>query len=368
MPDLTALSRAEQIGQFFFLGLPGPAFDEETRALLDEIRPGGVVVFARSAQNGAQLRQLLDDVRAALPVAPLIGIDQEGGLVDRLRRVTTPIPAPRAIREAGDPAHARELGRITGQVLRLLGVNMNFAPVVDFLDETRMHNNGLLTRVLGLSPDAVAEMAEIYLDGLQSEGIFGCLKHFPGIGAGAVDAHEDLPSINLTRTEIGGLDLVPYQKLFAQDAVNAVMIGHGYYPQLSPQNPPVSATLDEYIVTKLLREELGFRHLVVTDDMEMGAVAKHVGFEQAIVEAFRAGSDMILICATPELMRRGYHALTQAINDGTISENRVQASLAHIAAVKANTPPVAPFDAVRLQELSGEIAALNQKLNYSYGR
>jgi beta-N-acetylhexosaminidase len=368
MLDLAALSRAEQIGQFFFLGLPGPAFDDETRALLEDIRPGGVVVFARSAQNGAQLRQLLDDVRAALPVEPLIAIDQEGGLVDRLRRVVTPIPSARALREAGDIEHARTLARLTGQVLRLLGCNMNFAPVVDFLDDKRMHNNGLLTRVLGLSPESVANLAQNYLAALQAEGVLGCLKHFPGIGAGAVDPHEDLPVINLNRAEIEAQDLVPYKHLFANNLVSSVMIGHGYYPNLSPRNPPAPSTLDRYIVTDLLRGELGYRGLVVTDDLEMGAVTKHVGFEQGVVQSFQAGSDMILICATPDLMRRGYHAVTQAVERGEISGDRIRASLRNIAAVKAQAQPPAPFDAERLAEISAGIAALNQKLNYSYGR
>ena len=364
MSNLTQLSERQAIGQFFFLGLPGPQCDAATRDLLEEIQPGGVIVFARSVQSAPQLRQLLDDVREILPRPPLVGIDQEGGLVDRLRRITTPLPTPKALRLNGNADNFRTLGRVTGEIMRLVGCNINFAPVLDFLDaEREKSQNGLQTRVLGYSPAEVIRNAEIYLDALQSTGVLGCLKHFPGIGAGAVDAHEDLPSVNLDKEAMNALDLAPYAHFFANDKARAVMVGHGYYPRLSPHDPPLPSSLDEYIVTDLLRAKMGFQHLTISDDLEMGAINKHAAPADAIVRAFQAGSDMVMICATPELMRRGHAALTDAVTSGAISQDRLQASLSRIEAAQNAAAPPTAFDAARWQDLADEIAILKQAVS-----
>src|ERR1700730_4333746 len=144
---LYSLPLDQQIGQFFYIGLPGPELDDETRTLITEIKPGGVIIFGRNVTSPEQLRLLLDGVRALLLVEPLVGIDQEGGLVDRLRRVFTPMPAARVIRQHGDLAAARSLGLITGEVLRMLGFNMNFAPVMEIMTEERdLLSNGLYSR------------------------------------------------------------------------------------------------------------------------------------------------------------------------------------------------------------------------------
>jgi beta-N-acetylhexosaminidase len=150
--SLTSLPLEQQIGQLFFIGLPGMELDTETRELLEYVKPGGVIIFGRNVGTAEQLRSLLDDVRSLLPTPPLIGIDQEGGLVDRLRRICTPMPAARTIRQHGDLAAARALGRITGEVLRLLGFNINFAPVMSIMtDERDLLSNGLLALLRALA-------------------------------------------------------------------------------------------------------------------------------------------------------------------------------------------------------------------------
>jgi len=150
---LYSLSLEQQIGQFFCIGLPGTELDNETQALLSEIKPGAIIIFGRNVAGPEQLRRLLDQVRELLPIEPLIGVDQEGGLVDRLRRVLTPMPAARVIREHGDLAAARSLGRISGEVLRMLGFNMNFAPVMEIMTEERdLLSNGLYSRSFGARP------------------------------------------------------------------------------------------------------------------------------------------------------------------------------------------------------------------------
>ena len=373
--SLTSLPIEQQIGQLFYIGLPGPALDDDARALIEEIHPGGVIIFGRNVVSPEQLRKLLDDVRALLPVEPMLGIDQEGGLVDRLRRICTPMPAARSIRQHGDLAGARSLGRITGKVLRMLGFNMNFAPVMSIMtDERDLLSNGLYSRSFGRSPGEVLGYTTVYLRGLQGTGCYGCLKHFPGIGAGEVDSHEEMPIVHLTHEDLIAQDLAPYIELFQRedDRVRAVMVSHGGFPNIDIRHGVaggtlVPASLNYGIVTTLLREELGYKHLVVTDDLEMGAINRHCEIEDAARRAFLAGQDMLLICSRPDIIRRGYQSLLRDARSGVITTERLNLSLARIAEFKAMVEPPLPFDAAKFAKLSNEVAELNNKLNYSYG-
>lgn len=372
---LTSLSLEQKIGQLFFIGLPGTELDAGTRALLEHVQPGGVIIFGRNVAEPVQLRSLLDGVRATLAVEPLCGIDQEGGLVDRLRRICTPMPSARTIRQHGDLAGARTLGRVTGEVLRMLGFNMNFAPVMSIMtDERDLLSNGLYSRSFGRSPGEVLGYTTVYMRGLQGAGCLGCLKHFPGIGAGEVDSHEEMPLVHLSHDDLIAQDLAPYIELFQRedDRVRAVMVSHGGFPKIDIRTGVAGgrvepASLNHSIVTKLLRDELAYQHLVVTDDLEMGAIAKHSDIEAAAHRAFQAGQDMLLICSRPDMIRRGYDRLLRAAREGEITEERIHASLRHIAEFKALTEPPLPFDLKRFRELSDEVAELNSKLNYTYG-
>src|SRR5437660_3634018 len=223
--QLYSLPFEQQIGQLFFIGLPGTALDEQTGKLIEEVKPGGIIIFGRNVESPEQLRGLLDSVRALLPVEPLIGIDQEGGLVDRLREIFPSMPSARAIRQHGDLAAARTLGRISGELLRMLGLNLNFAPVMSIITEQRSKlTNGLYSRSFGRSPAEVLGNTTVYMRGLQGAGCLGCLKHFPGIGAGEVDSHIEIPIVRLTHDDLLAKDLAPYIELFQRqdDRVRAV--------------------------------------------------------------------------------------------------------------------------------------------------
>src|SRR2546423_3431033 len=329
---LLALPLEQQIGQLLYIGLPGTEFDADTRALVEEIMPGGVIVFGRNVAAPAQLRALLDSVREVLPTAPLFGVDQEGGLVDRLRKICTPMPAARTIRQHGDLAGARMLGRITGEVLRMLGFNMNFAPVMSIMTDDRdLLSNGLYSRSYGRSPGEVLGYTMVYLRGLQGTGLLGCAKHFPGIGAGEVDSHDEMPIIQLGHDALIAQDLAPYIELFQREdnMVRAVMVSHGGFPNIDIHRGTaggrlVPASINQEIVTRLLREELGYTGLVVTDDLEMGAIAKHYQIEDAALRAVLAGEDMILVCAKPEMIRRASSALLKAAREGELSSERIE--------------------------------------------
>jgi beta-N-acetylhexosaminidase len=372
---LLSLPFEQQIGQFFFIGLPGTDLDDTARALIDEVKPGGVIIFGRNVAAPEQLRSLLDDVSERLPMPPLFGIDQEGGLVDRLRKIFTPMPSARTIRQHGDLAAARTLGRVTGEILRMLGFNINFAPVMSIMTDDRdLLSNGLYSRSYGRSPGEVLGYTTVYMRGLQGSGCFGCLKHFPGIGAGEVDSHEQMPIVKLSHDDLIAQDLAPYIELFQRrdDRVRCVMVSHGGFPNIDIRQAVTGgllepASLNPNIVTTLLRKELGYQHLVVTDDLEMGAISRHCEIEDAVVRAFDAGEDMMLICASPEKIQRGYRALLAAAREGRITQERIHESLKRIAAIKSMVQPPLPLERQRYQALADEILALNQKLNYTYG-
>ena len=209
--------------------------------------------------------------------------------------------------------------------------------------------------------------------GLQGAGCIGCLKHFPGIGAGAVDSHIEMPLVPLSRDDLLAQDLAPYIELFqrADDRVRVVMVSHGGFPNIDIKKGITGgliepASISVRIVSSLLRQELGYKHLVITDDLEMGAIAKQYEIEDAVVRAFNAGEDMLLICATPETIRRGYRALLAAARTGEISEKRMNGSLKRIAATKALAQPPLPLDMARFQQLANEIKELNARLEYRY--
>ena len=373
--NLFSLPLEQQIGQFLFIGLPGTELDADTRALIEEVKPGGIIIFGRNVAGPEQLRALLDGVRELLPTPPLVGIDQEGGLVDRLRRIFTPMPAARTIRQHGDLAAARALGRITGEVLRMLGFNMNFAPVMSIMTDDRdLLSNGLYSRSFGRSPGEVLGYTTVYLRGLQGTGCLGCLKHFPGIGAGEVDSHEEMPVVQLSHDDLIAQDLAPYIELFQRrdDRIRCVMVSHGGFPNIDIREETTGgllepASLNYNIVTRLLREELGYKHLVITDDLEMGAIMRHYDIGDAAVKAAHAGEDMLLICATPERIRRGHEALVEAARSGRLSPERIGESLHRIARTKAIVEEPPPLDLDHFKALSDEVARLNSKLNYVYG-
>ena len=360
--DFSTLPIKQKIGQLFFIGVPDTDINADTKDFLKDIAPGGICLFARNIHEAEQTRNLLDKIRAIAEVEPLVSVDQEGGLVDRLRRIIAPMPAPSSLKNSDE---AKTLAEITAETIRTLGFNMNFAPVVDVIDEARSKTyNGLYSRAFGKSKSEVAEFAAKYLEGLRGKDCLGCLKHFPGLGASAVDSHEELPSVYLTREEIFEIDLLPYRRLFETAEVDSVMVAHAGYPRFDLQETDengklLPSSLSFNIVSKLLREELNFQGLAITDDLEMGAIIKNYGIGEACQMAISAGVDMLAICASPIAIREGFNAVVKAVEDEKISESRIDESLRRIARLKSRMKSPLPFDAERLQKLSDEIARLN---------
>lgn len=362
---LLALPVEQKIGQLFTIGLPAPALNADTKEFLRDISPGGVCLFARNIREAEQTRNLLDDIRSILPIEPILSLDQEGGLVDRLRRISAPMPAPSSLKTLEE---AKFLAELTAEIVRILGFNVNFAPVVDVIDEARRKSfNGLYSRSFGNSKAEVVEFATEYLENLQKGGCLGCLKHFPGLGASEVDSHEELPIVYLTREEFFNVDLLPYRRLIPSGAVHSIMVAHASFPRFDLQETDengklLPSSLSFNIVTKLLREELGFSEgLIITDDLEMGAIVKNYGIGEACKRAILAGVDMLAICASPEAIVEGFKAVSEAVKNEEISETRINESLKRIAHFKSLLSEPLPFDTARLQHLSDETVKLSNK-------
>lgn len=364
--DPAVLTIDQKIGQLFFIGIPGPEFDGPTQELIEEIRPGGVCLFARNIKELGQTRRLLDNIYDSIAVPPFLSLDQEGGRVDRLRRVMTPMPAADQLRKAEDAA---QLGEIIGETIALLGFNMDFAPVVDVIDEIRKDFiNGLQSRGMGRSKEDVVSMAGAFLQGLERNGILGCIKHFPGLAAAQVDAHEELPVVPVSDDELDEVDLYPYRELLATHANVSVMIAHNAYPNTRLQEKDengklMPSSLSRRVVTALLRDELNFKGVAITDDMEMGAIVRNYGMGEACKMAVNASQDMLAICASVDAINEGYHLVSKAVEGGSISEERLNESVQRILNLKSSIAERSEFDGARLEELDQRIINLNNNLN-----
>ena len=216
---------AHQIGRLLCVSLSGPELTTQERDLLARLRPGGVILFARNCQRPGQVRALTDEARALLGEDALVAIDQEGGRVDRLRAFLPPMPSAAVTAERGGAEAAATLGALTARALRLLGFNLNFAPVLDVLARGREGlGKGLETRTFGPSPQTVSACATAYLRALQAGGIGGCVKHFPGLGAASVDPHEQLPVVTSMADELKTQDLAPFREAISSGLARAVMV------------------------------------------------------------------------------------------------------------------------------------------------
>jgi beta-N-acetylhexosaminidase len=308
------------IGQHLFVGLPGLELSADARRLLNTIQPGGVVLFARNVGSAAQLRALCDSLRNELPSRPLLGIDQEHGRVNRLRNVIGEAPTIPDLKKSGDAQRAEDFGSATGRCLREFGIDIDFAPVLDLELSDQQTDNGLRERCWGKTADEVVRWAGAFLEGLEREGVTACPKHFPGLGGATRDSHEALPVINRTREQLLSEDVVPFVRLMPRCAM--IMVGHGHYPAFDGEKPR-PASLSPSIITALLRRQLGFTGLVVTDDMDMGAISQFGSVGQAVVEAFHAGADIMLVCHNAEKMLAAHEALTKAVESGRITRERL---------------------------------------------
>ncbi|MGQ9898163.1 MAG: beta-N-acetylhexosaminidase [Acidobacteriota bacterium] len=353
-------SLEQKVGQLLFIGLPGPTLDAESQQLIKSIQPGGVILFTRNLQSPQQTAELTADIRRFSRVVPLIAIDQEGGPVDRLRHLVGPMPSAKQISLADDAKIAFELGVVTAELLRLLGFNMNLAPVLD-IETDHDQPNGLEGRCWGRQAMTVIRFAGTYLEGLQNQGLLGCGKHFPGLGDTTVDSHYALPTVNRSEKQLLAEDLRVYADLFSTlyTRIPAVMTAHASYPAFDGHSG-ILASLSHRVVTDLLRKHLEFSGVAICDDLEMGAIQKTVEFSEAVVRAVEAGNDMLLVCSRLDLMREAQVALINAVESGRITRQRLETSIDRIAKVKAMTMAPAPYNTEAFHKFKERLATIHR--------
>jgi beta-N-acetylhexosaminidase len=332
------------LGQILLVGLPGYELDPETARIFRKVQPGGFILFGRNVRSATQLRKLIDDLRDLSETEPIITIDQEGGRVSRLKLIGHEPPNAQDIREKNDLSLAHRHGRITGELLRLFGFNLDLCPVLDisFDDEA---DNSLRGRCYGTSVDQVTQFAGAFNTALLETGVLSCGKHFPGYAAAGLDPHHDLPRIDRTRRELDHVELAIFSNFTR--SVSSMMVCHGWYPAFDAVKTP--ASLSKSVVSGLLVEEMKFEGLIMTDDLDMGAITNEISFGEAIERSIVAGNHVAMVCHRTHLVEEASAALQRT------SSPALDRALAAIHVFKQAFVAIEPFSEERFRVLNQEI-------------
>ena len=334
----------DQVGQLLILGFDGVEADDNLRALLTELRPGGVILFTRNIVDARQTHTLLSECQRSVATPLFRCVDLEGGTVDRLKSAIAPAPAVADVASTGRRTFFRRHGQLIGQEVRALGFNTDFAPVLDL--GLPVSRTVLGPRTVSADPKKIVAYTRAFLRGLKEARVLGCGKHFPGLGEANLDTHHELPSVLKPWRRLWDEDLVPYRALARQ--LPFVMVAHADYPGLTQDRVP--ASLSARWIGEILRAKIGYRGLVISDDLEMGGVQAAGPIEQVAVETVRAGADIFLVCHKEELVRRAFTAvLVEAVRNPEFRA-RVEESAARVLAAKKRwremkTPAAPPSEA-----------------------
>jgi beta-N-acetylhexosaminidase len=344
------------------IGLKGSELTREETEILKRYSPGGVILFSRNIREARQVAELCESIYEVCEIKPFIGVDQEGGLVDRFRPLLTLTPAATEIYDKGNPESALLYGQYTGKLLSMLGLNLNFAPVVDL--HISDADNALRQRYWGSTAEEVISFAGAYLDGLSQSGVLGCLKHFPGLGRTVDDSHYTLPVNSADLQTLKDYDLKPYVELM--NKVEMIMVAHCHFPAFDPdKNVPASTSSNVY---RFLRDQIGFRGIAITDDLGMAGISTQLNCKDLVTKPLQAGADFLPFCNDFECITRCFDYLDQSIEESAVSPEGIQASADRILAAKNNIAADFAVDDTLLQEfeeLKGEMSALTEEVTKS---
>ena len=332
------------LGQLILCGVPGKELDAASAELFRRVQPGGFILFGRNIESAPQLRKLIDDLRDLSETEPIITIDQEGGRVSRLRLIGSEPPNAQQLRDKDDVDLIRRHGDITGRLLRVFGFNLDLCPVLDISFDDNA-DNSLRGRCYGKTVEQVARNAGAFNDAMRKQGIASCGKHFPGYSAARSDAHYELPKIDRAREELDANELAVFRKLI--DKVDSMMICHGWYPSLEPEKTP--ASLSRRVITDLLRSQFGFDGLVMTDDLDMGAILNGYGLEQTIRFAIGAGNDLVMICHRIPEVENVQRILR------TLPREQIDRAFSSVARFKKKIAPPHEFSEAAFRKIDNEI-------------
>jgi beta-N-acetylhexosaminidase len=324
----------EEIGQLLVVGFNGTEITPRVASLLTRLQPAGVILFARNIRSAEQTWRLLRECQKCVAAPLFTCVDLEGGTVDRFRHALGAAPSAAEVFDTQDRKLFRRHGQIMGENCRSLGFNVDFAPVLDLAFEA---SRGVMeSRAVSPNPHEAIAYAREFLAGVRAAKVMGCGKHFPGLGEGKLDSHHELPVIDKSLKRLWADDLLPYRTLRQQ--LLFVMISHAAYPQVTGDRTP--ASLSKLWITDILRKRIGYRNLIVSDDLEMGGVLSAVPIGEAAVKFTRAGGDLCLICHKEDSIVQAYEALIKTRERDTKFARRVAEASRRVLALKKKNAPM----------------------------
>ncbi|MEI4771708.1 beta-N-acetylhexosaminidase [Psychrobacillus sp. FJAT-51614] len=327
---ISKMSLEDKIGQMILAGVSGTTMDANAKKLIGQFHVGGIIFYKYNFDTPAQTVQLVNQLKAknssSLPL--ILSVDQEGGRVTRLPGGLVNFPPNKQIGQVNNPDFSYKVGTLLGHELKEFGLNLDFAPVLDI--NSNPNNPVIGDRSFGNNPEIVSKLGIQTMKGIQSQNVITTIKHFPGHGDTSVDSHLDLPIVNKSLNQLKELELIPFERAINQGA-DVVMVAHILLPQLDKTNP---GTMSKAVMTNLLRKQLGFTGVIMTDDMTMGAITEHFDIGKASVESVKAGSDIILVGHDYNNVVQIISSLKAAVQNGEISEQRLNESLERIIQLK----------------------------------
>lgn len=321
------------IGQLFMMGIEGQSLTPHEIEFIVKNDIGGIILFSRNIGSPEQVHKLCSEIhslrhRTKSKTPILISIDMEGGRVARLKAPFTQWPPAALIGTLDSTSVAFRFAQAMGEELRAVGINLDFAPCIDVFSNPK--NTVIGDRAFSTDPEQVAKMASAVVRGYIKGGVIPCAKHFPGHGNTVLDSHFDLPVEEADIARLNQVELVPFKKVF-KSRVDMVMTAHIKFPKLDPEWP---VTLSETILQNLLRKELRYKNLIISDDLDMKALAAHYDRDMIPVRALQAGCDILLYCNEHDRPPRAFEAVKKAVQDGQVKKDQIEASLVRVAELK----------------------------------
>ena len=351
---ISGMSLDEKIGQMIIGGISGTTVDAHTKNLISQYKVGGLIFYSNNLVNSQQTVQLLNQIKSdnvPNPMPLLLSVDQEGGSVSRLPGGLINFPTNKVIGAINNTQFSYKIGTILGRELKGFGFNLDFAPVLDI--NSNPNNPVIGDRSFGTNPEIVSKLGIQTMKGIQSQHIIPTIKHFPGHGDTDIDSHLELPIVNKTLTQLKKLELIPFVRAIDNGA-DVVMVAHILLPKLDDQFP---ASMSKKIMTEILRKQLNFKGVVITDDMTMQAVTNHFTIGRAAVESVKAGSDIILVAHDYNKIVETISSLKTAVQKGEISEQRINDSVSRIIQLKIK------FELNNAKVGNVNIGEINQSIN-----
>lgn len=356
--SLSDLSLEEKVGQMIFAGIKGTDITNETKKIISTHQVGGIILFKDNLKNANQSVSLLNAIKQENTnnkVPLFLGVDEEGGRISRLPELTK-LPTNEELGKRNDISLSYNIGKLLGKELSAFGFNLDFAPVLDI--NSNPDNPIIGDRSFGTDAELVSELGLQMMKGIQSEQVISVIKHFPGHGDTAVDSHKELPIIQKSLEELQALELIPFKHAVEQGA-EVVMVGHILLPKIDSTYP---ASISERIITDVLREQLGYEGIIITDDMTMKAILNNLEIGESAVSAVKSGNDIVLVAHNYANVKKAIDSIIKAIEDGEITEQRIDESVKRILSIKKKyNLSNKQIDGVNIEEL-------NQSINKTLGR